>query len=166
VADDAPWLSADEQLLWRRWLRLNALLPGVLHRELQADAGLSLPDFEVLVKLTETAEERVRVTDLARELNWERSRVSHHVTRMERRGLVERSECHDDGRGAWVILTKQGRSAIERAAPGHAATVRRLVFDDLSPQELRVMTRVIDKVLNRLIHHEQAGPTSTESAAE
>jgi DNA-binding MarR family transcriptional regulator len=162
VADDAPWLSADEQLLWRRWLRLNALLPGVLHRELQADAGLSLPDFEVLVKLTETAEERVRVTDLARELNWERSRVSHHVTRMERRGLVERSECHDDGRGAWVILTKQGRSAIERAAPGHAATVRRLVFDDLSPQELRVMTRVIDKV----IHHEQAGPTSTESAAE
>jgi DNA-binding MarR family transcriptional regulator len=79
---------------------------------------------------------------------------------------VERSECHDDGRGAWVILTKQGRSAIERAAPGHAATVRRLVFDDLSPQELRVMTRVIDKVLNRLIHHEQAGPTSTESAAE
>jgi DNA-binding MarR family transcriptional regulator len=166
VADDAPWLSADEQLLWRRWLRLNALLPGVLHRELQADAGLSLPDFEVLVKLTETAEERVRVSDLARELNWERSRVSHHVTRMERRGLVERSECHDDGRGAWVILTKQGRSAIERAAPGHAATVRRLVFDDLSPQELRVMTRVIDKVLNRLIHHEQAGPTSTESAAE
>jgi DNA-binding MarR family transcriptional regulator len=166
VADDAPWLSADEQLLWRRWLRLNALLPGVLHRDLQADAGLSLPDFEVLVKLTETAEERVRVTDLARELNWERSRVSHHVTRMERRGLVERSECHDDGRGAWVILTKQGRSAIERAAPGHAATVRRLVFDDLSPQELRVMTRVIDKVLNRLIHHEQAGPTSTESAAE
>lgn len=166
MADDAPWLSADEQLLWRRWLRLNALLPGVLHRELQADAGLSLPDFEVLVKLTDTAEERVRVTDLARELNWERSRVSHHVTRMERRGLVERSECHDDGRGAWVVLTEQGRSAIERAAPGHAATVRRLVFDDLSPQELRVMTRVIDKVLNRLIHHEQAGPTSTESAAE
>ena len=151
MADDNPWLSVDEQLLWRRWLRLNSLLPGVLHRELQADAGLSLPDFEVLVKLTDTPEARVRVTELARELNWERSRVSHHVTRMERRGLVQRSGCDDDGRGAWVVLTEHGRSAIERAAPGHAATVRRLIFEDLTPQELTVMNRVIDKVLSRLM---------------
>ncbi len=151
MASGDPWLSADEQILWRRWLRLNALLSGVLHRELQADAGLSLPDFEVLVVLTDTAEGRGRVTDLARELNWERSRLSHHVTRMERRGLVERAECRDDARGAWVVLTEQGRAAIERAAPGHAATVRRFVFDDLTAQELTVMTRVIDKVLSRLI---------------
>ena len=151
MVDDSPWLSAEEQLLWRRWLRLNAALPGVLHRELQADGGLSLPDFEVLVKLTDTADGRVRVTDLAREVNWERSRLSHHVTRMERRGLVERSECSDDGRGAWVVLTAKGRSAIERAAPGHAATVRRLIFDDLSPQELRVMTAVVSKVLDRVL---------------
>jgi DNA-binding MarR family transcriptional regulator len=150
VVDDSPWLSADAQSLWRRWLRLNAELPGVLHRELQADAGLSLSDFEVLVKLTDTPGGRVRVTDLAHELNWERSRVSHHVTRMQRRGLVERSECRDDGRGAWVVLTEQGRSAIERAAPGHAATVRRLIFDDLTPTELEVMTGFIDKVLGRL----------------
>ena len=147
---DPPWLAGDEQQLWRRWLQLNAELPGVLHRELQADAGLSLSDFEVLVTLTETPERRVRVTDLARELNWERSRVSHHVTRMERRGLVERSECRDDGRGAWVVLTEHGHSAIDRAAPGHAATVRRLIFDDLTPQELKVMSRVIDKVLDRI----------------
>lgn len=151
MADDAPWLSADDQHLWRRWLRLNALLPGVLHRELQANADLSLPDFEVLVTLTDTPEGRVRVTDLARELNWERSRVSHHVTRMQRRGLVERSECDDDGRGAWVVLTGHGRSAIERAAPGHAATVRRLIFEDLTPQELKAMSGVIDKVLSRLL---------------
>lgn len=150
MADESPWLSADAQHLWRRWLRLNAELPAVLHRELQADAGLSLSDFEVLVKLTDVPEGRVRVTDLARELNWERSRVSHHVTRMERRGLVERSECRDDGRGAWVVLTEQGRCAIERAAPGHAATVRRLIFDNLTPRELKVMTGVIDKVLSRL----------------
>ena len=150
MADDSPWLSAEAQLLWRRWLRLNAELPGVLHRELQADAGLSLSDFEVLVTLTETPDGRVRVTDLARELKWERSRVSHHVTRMERRGLVERTECRDDGRGAWVELTKQGRAAIERAAPGHAATVRRLIFDNLTPEEIEVMSGVIDKVLSRL----------------
>lgn len=151
MAEDAPWLSADEQNLWRRWLRLNALLPAVLHRELQADAGLSLPDFEVLVKLTDTSDGRVRVSDLARELNWERSRLSHHVTRMERRGLVRRTECRDDGRGAWVVLAKKGRSAIERAAPGHAAAVRRLIFDDMTAQERRVMTGMIDRVLGRLV---------------
>lgn len=150
MADDSPWLSADAQHLWRRWLRLNALLPAVLHRELQADAGLSLPDFEVLVQLTDTPEGRVRVTDLARELNWERSRLSHHITRMESRGLVQRTECREDGRVAWVVLTKKGRAAIERAAPEHAATVRRLIFDDLTPQEFKVMNAVIDKVLGRL----------------
>lgn len=151
MADDSPWLAEDQQLLWRSWLRLNSLLPVVLHRELQADAGISLSDFEVLVTLTDTPAGRVRVTDLARELNWERSRVSHHVTRMERRGLVERSECRDDGRGAWVVLTGHGRSAIERAAPGHARAVRRLIFDDLSPQELTVMSGVIDQVLGRVL---------------
>lgn len=151
MVDGVPWLSADEQRLWRRWLRLNSELPGALHRELHADGGLSLSDFEVLVKLTETPGARVRVTDLARELAWERSRLSHHVTRMERRGLVRRSECHDDGRGAWVVLTEAGRSAIERAAPGHAKTVRRLIFDGLTSEELAVMTQVIDRVLHRVL---------------
>lgn len=150
MADDPPWLSDDAQKLWRRWLRLNAMLPGALNRELQADAGISLPDYEVLVRLTEAPDGRVRVTDLARELNWERSRVSHHVTRMQHRGLVKRSACRDDGRGAWVVLTGRGRSAIEKAAPGHARTVRRLIFDDLTPRELNVMSTVIDRVLGTL----------------
>ena len=150
MTDDSPWLSDEAEQLWRRWLRLNALLPGVLHRELQADADLSLPDFDVLVRLTDSPEGRVRVTDLARALHWERSRVSHHVTRMERRGLVKREECHTDGRGAWVVLTTQGRTAIERAAPAHVATVRRLVFDALTPQEAEVMATVVGKVLARL----------------
>jgi DNA-binding MarR family transcriptional regulator len=150
MTDESPWLPAEAQQLWRRWLRLNALLPGVLHRELQADAGLSLPDFDVLVQLTDRPDARVRVSDLARGLNWERSRLSHHVTRMERRGLVRREECRDDGRGAWVVLTEQGRAVIEQAAPAHVATVRRLVFDALTPQEAQVMAEVIEKVLARL----------------
>jgi DNA-binding MarR family transcriptional regulator len=150
VDHDTPWLDADEQRLWRRWLRLNALLPGELQRELQADAGLSLPDFDVLVQLTDRPDGKVRVGDLARALNWGRSRVSHHVTRMERRGLVEREDCVDDGRGAFVVLTQQGRVAIELAAPEHVRTVRRLVFDALGPEELKVMGKVVDKVLARL----------------
>jgi DNA-binding MarR family transcriptional regulator len=150
MTDESNWLPADAQRLWRRWLRLNALLPGALHRELQADAGLSLPDFDVLVQLTDSPQGRVRVSDLARGLHWERSRVSHHVTRMERRGLVAREECRDDGRGAWVVLTDEGRAAIEQAAPAHVATVRRLVFDALTPQEAQVMAGVIEKMLARL----------------
>lgn len=146
----STWLSSAEQHTWRRWLRVNALLPAALHRELQSDAGLSLPDFDVLVQLTDSAEGRVRVSTLARGLHWERSRVSHHLTRMERRGLVRREECSDDGRGAWVVLTAEGLAAIEKAAPPHVRTVRRLVFEALTPDELDVLSTVIDKVLARL----------------
>jgi DNA-binding MarR family transcriptional regulator len=69
---------------------------------------------------------------------------------MERRGLVRREECRDDGRGAWVVITAEGRAAIEQAAPVHVATVRRLVFDALTPREAEAMTAVIEKVLARL----------------
>lgn len=145
-----PWLSDKQQRVWRHWLTVNALLPAVLHRKLQADAGLSLPDFDVLVQLTESPEGRVRVTDLARSLSWEKSRASHHLTRMERRGLVRREECRDDGRGAFVVLTSDGRTAIEQAAPGHVRTVRSLVFDGLTEEEVDVLESALDKVLARL----------------
>lgn len=147
---ESIWLSATDQRTWRRWLRLNALLPAVLHRDMQAEAGLSLPDFEVLVQLTDVPEGRVRVTELARGLRWERSRVSHHLTRMEGRGLVRREECSEDGRGAWVLVTGEGRAAIEAAAPAHVACVRRMVFDALSAEEIEVLATVIDKVLARV----------------
>jgi DNA-binding MarR family transcriptional regulator len=144
------WLTDKQQHVWRRWLAANALLPAALHRELQADAGLSLPDFDVLVHITESPEGRVRVTDLARALSWEKSRASHHLTRMERRSLVKREECRDDGRGAFVTLTPEGRTAIEQAAPGHVRTVRSLVFDQLTDQEIDVLESALSKVLARL----------------
>jgi DNA-binding MarR family transcriptional regulator len=147
---EGRWLSEKEQRLWRHWLRVNALLPATLHRELQADSGLSLPDFDVLVQLTDSLDGRVRVSDLARALHWERSRVSHHVTRMERRGLVKREECVDDGRGAFVVLAAEGRAAIEQAAPGHVRAVRRLIFDPLTEDETDALAGVLDKVLARL----------------
>src|SRR4029450_7521118 len=82
------WLTAQEEHLWRGWLKLNAELASTLQRELQQDVGLSMPDFEVLVHLTDNPEGRLRVTELAGLLQWERSRVSHHVKRMEHRGLA------------------------------------------------------------------------------
>jgi DNA-binding MarR family transcriptional regulator len=147
---DPQWLSDKQQQVWRQWLRVAAVLPATLHRELQSDAGLSLPDFDVLVQLTDSAEGRVRVSDLARALHWERSRLSHHVTRMERRGLVRRQECPQDGRGAFVVLTAQGRATIERAAPGHVQTVRGLMFDALTEDELDSLDSITRKVLDRV----------------
>jgi DNA-binding MarR family transcriptional regulator len=163
MSSDVRWLTAEEERLWRQWLTLNSRLSAALQKQLHDDAGLSMPDFEVLVHLTDSPEGRVRVTDLARLLQWERSRVSHHVTRMESRHLVQRVECAEDGRGAFIVITPQGRSAIEQAAPGHVTTVRRLVFDALSPEELDAFAKIIDKALAQLDN--QAGPPPNAESA-
>jgi DNA-binding MarR family transcriptional regulator len=160
MSSDVRWLTAEEERVWRRWLTLNARLSATLHRELQDDAGLSMPDYEVLVHLTDSPEGRMRVTDLARLLQWERSRVSHHVTRMERRRLVQRVECAEDGRGAFIVITPQGRAAIEQAAPGHVETVRRLVFDILSPEEVDALATIIEKALAELDRQAERLPAS------
>jgi len=148
--NDSPWLSEDQQAVWRSWLAVSAGLPAALHRQLASDSGLSLPDFDVLVQLSESPEGRLRVTELARALTWERSRVSHHLTRMQKRGLVAREECADDGRGAFVVLTPAGRSTIESAAPAHVETVKDLVFSGLDAEELAVLGRVLESVRGRL----------------
>jgi DNA-binding MarR family transcriptional regulator len=158
MSSDIRWLTAEEEHVWRRWLTLNARLSATLQRELQDDAGLSMPDYEVLVHLTDSPEGRMRVTDLARLLQWERSRVSHHVTRMERRRLVQRVECAEDGRGAFVVITPDGRAAIEQAAPGHVNTVRRLVFDALSPEEVDALATIVEKALTQLDNQHEGLP--------
>ncbi len=145
-----PWLDAAQQAVWRQWLAVQARLPAALHRRLVADSGLSLLDFDVLVQLTDVTEERLRVLELATALQWERSRLSHHVKRMEARGLVEREECVDDGRGAYVVLTDAGRAAITAAAPDHVRTVRELVFDALDDDDLRALDRITGLVLSRI----------------
>lgn len=147
---ETPWLTERQEETWRRWLTVNALLPAALHRDLQADAGLSLPDFDVLVHLSDTPNGRIRVSELGHALQWEKSRTSHHLTRMERRGLVCREQCPEDARGAFVVMTDAGREAIERAAPGHVRTVRRLVFDQLTDAELDALDAITRKVLARL----------------
>jgi len=158
MSSDFRWLTAEEQRVWRRWMTLNAQLSATLQRELQDDAGLSTQDYEVLVHLTDNPEGRVRVTDLARLMQWERSRVSHHVTRMERRRLVQRVECAEDGRGAFVVITPQGRAAIEQAAPGHVNTVRRLVFDALTTEEVHAFATIIEKALAQLDNQHGRSP--------
>ncbi len=150
TTDDKVWLNDDEQHMWRQWMGLDAELLATLNRELQADAGLSNPDYQVLVVLTDTAEGRIRVSDLAASLQWERSRVSHHVVRMEKRQLVSRLGCPDDGRGAFVRITETGRAAIARAAPGHVRAVRRLVFDALTADEVIQLGEIFQRLRSRI----------------
>ena len=149
------WLAPDEQRAWRQWLALTTRLPARLNRQLQADSDLSLADFDVLVQLTDVPAGRLRVGELGAALGWEKSRLSHHLGRMERRGLIAREDVAADGRGSEVVLTPAGRGAIEAAAPAHVAAVRALVFDGLDAGQLRALIEVTGAVLARL---EEPGP--------
>jgi DNA-binding MarR family transcriptional regulator len=145
-----PWLSPDEQRAWRAFLLMHRRLSVRLHRQLQADSGLSLADYEVLVSLTDVPEGRRRPRDLQRQLQWEQSRLSHQLTRMQQRGLVGREQCGEDGRGAFITITPAGRAAIEAAAPGHVAAVRRWFFGALDPERVADLEALSTRVLGRL----------------
>ena len=150
VTSRTRWLDDDEQHAWRAFVRMQARLAAELNRQLQATANLSLADYEVLVQLTDAAEERLRPYELQKALDWEQSRLSHHLSRMQRRDLVRREDCDDDGRGAYIVLTDAGRRAIISAAPDHVETVRHLFFDALKPAQVTALRRLATQVLDRL----------------
>jgi DNA-binding MarR family transcriptional regulator len=104
----------------------------------------------VLVHLTDVPEGRLRAFELGEGLQWEKSRVSRQVSRMAERGLVARESAPEDGRGAYVVLTPAGRKAIEEAAPAHVELVRRLLFEGLTPDQVRTLGSVASSVVRRL----------------
>ena len=144
------WLTEEEQKAWRGLLRMTSQLNARMNRQLLQDYGVSLADYDVLVVLSEAPEGRLRVFEVADALAWEQSRVSHQLARMQRRGLVAREGCASDARGAFAVLTEAGRAAIERAAPAHVETVRQLVFDGLTHDQLIALTEITTGVLDRL----------------
>ncbi len=144
------WLSDDEQRAWRAFVSLQAKLNAQLNRELQAESDLSLADFEVLVHLTDRDDARARSFELANEMEWEKSRLSHQLARMQRRGLIDRVGCPEDARGSYIELTAEGRRAIEHAAPGHVSAVRRLIFDQLTPDQVQALRTISETVLAQL----------------
>jgi DNA-binding MarR family transcriptional regulator len=144
------WLSDDEQRAWRTYLRMSSLLPAALNRQLQQSCGLTLPEYEVLVQLSEAPEHRLRPFQICESLNWEQSRLSHQLTRMERRGLVARQECAADGRGAFIELAAAGADAIAAAAPRHVASVRGLIFDRLSEPQRTAFEQACATILTAL----------------
>lgn len=136
--------------MWRSYVRMQALLALQLNRQLQSCGELSLTEFEVLAHLSEADDGRLRVLELARSLTWEQSRLSHQLARMERRDLVARASCPEDGRGSFVVLTEPGRETLVGAAPSHVEEVRRLLFEPLTTSQVRAFGAVCDAVLARL----------------
>lgn len=144
------WLDEREQRVWRSWLAASHRLDAHLARRMQAEGEISMADFAVLVPLSEAEGGRLRAFELGRALQWEKSRVSHHLTRMQGRGLVDRQDCGSDRRGAFLVITPAGRAALEAAAPAHVAAVRAAVFDQLTPTEVDRLGALCDKVVSAL----------------
>lgn len=143
---DTIWLSDEQQRAWRSLQFMKMRLDECLARQLAQDSNLSLPDYEVLVALTDQPDGRLRLYELAEELAWEKSRLSHHISRMAARDLVAKERCGEDRRGAFVAITPHGRAEIEAAAPGHVGMVRRHVVDRLTPAQLRHLADIADRI--------------------
>lgn len=144
------WLGPAEARAWRALQCFGTPLTAALNRQLTADSALSTADYQVLVVLSETPDGVLRAGELGRATGWEKSRLSHHIKRMEGRRLVQRQDCETDGRGLLVAITPEGRAAIEDAAPGHVEAVRRYVIDGLTAEQLRVLAEVGELVGARL----------------
>jgi DNA-binding MarR family transcriptional regulator len=151
---EAHWLDEREERAWRALQRMQLRLTGLLARDLAATSALSYPDYLVLVALTDSPDGRLRLFQLGAALGWEKSRVSHQVARMSRRGLVGKEECLADRRGAYVAVTKQGRKAIESAAPRHVETVRRFFVDRLTRSQLDALGDAAETVLTGLVEED------------
>ncbi|GLF95358.1 MarR family winged helix-turn-helix transcriptional regulator [Streptomyces yaizuensis] len=145
---EARWLDEQEARVWKMYRDLRRDLQSAQDRQLLRDSGLSGADYALLVPLSEAPDGLLRSRELGREVGWERSRLSHQIIRMEKRGLVTRESCADDARGAMVRLTVSGRTAIEAAAPLHVETVRRCFFDPLTSQEVDALESLIGKMLD------------------
>ncbi|MFD8880083.1 MarR family winged helix-turn-helix transcriptional regulator [Corynebacterium xerosis] len=131
MQQEVPWLNDDEQALWRAMMDAAKAVERAMDTRLLTTEEISSADFSVLVQLSEAEGGTVRMRELCEGLKWDRSRMSHQITRMEKRGLVTKLRCANDSRGIDVELTAHGREVIERAAPDHVRMIRRIVFDEL-----------------------------------
>ncbi|MEV1154719.1 MarR family transcriptional regulator [Micromonospora chokoriensis] len=128
--------TAEELRIWRTFIETTAALSSRLESRLQGDSSLSTGDYAVLLALSEAEGQSMRSSELAAHIGWERSRLSHHLGRMERRGLIRRQECATVPRGAEVLLTKTGAEAFGGATFPHLRAIRELFVDALTPDQI------------------------------
>jgi DNA-binding MarR family transcriptional regulator len=150
-APASGWLDGDQQRAWLAYVRVQLRLAYEMNRQLLADSGMSLPDYDVLTALSVADEERMQITVLAAQIGWERSRVSHHVRRMSARGLVACGLSAADRRVTEVTLTSLGRQALAEAAPGHVELVRRLFFEGLPADLVGPLSEALESVYANII---------------
>jgi DNA-binding MarR family transcriptional regulator len=144
------WLTIDEQQSWRAYLAATTLLAEKLSRELQAAHGITMADYEILVRLSEAPDRRLRMSQLASHTLASRSRLSHQVDRLEKTGLVERQACEDDRRGANAVLTETGWNLLVAAAPTHVEGVRRHLVDLLTDDQFAQLGAALGIVAGHL----------------
>lgn len=164
IANDAPptWLDPDEQRAWRAFVEASRVLTALLDRDLKAAHDLSHDDYAVLVNLSEAPGERLRMSDLAIATAESRSRLSHHVGRLERRGLVQRESCPSDRRGLLAVLTPEGRALLHAAAPDHVAGVRTHFIEQLDGHQLAMITEAFTAVTRHLDEVRSACPEACD----
>lgn len=136
MVESGRTMPTHEQLrIWREYIETSEVLRARLGRRLQAESALSAGDYAVLLALTEAPQHTLRSSELAEIVGWERSRLSHHLGRMERRGLIRRVPCADDVHGVDVIATEEGRDGFRRGSVPHLRAVRELFVDALTPEQ-------------------------------
>jgi DNA-binding MarR family transcriptional regulator len=150
-------LTARELATWRALVDTTAELRRILGAHLLQDSGLSPADYQVLLALGEADGKRLRSSELAAAIDWERSRLSHHLARMQRRGLIRRDDCATDSRGAEVSLTDEGASMFRGATAPHARAIKKHFADALTPEQFAALADVLQALQNHLRPgHEQA----------
>lgn len=150
-----------QQDLWRIFLSANVQLMDRLDHELQQRSNLNLTDFEILSVLSEAPDQRLRMSDLAREVLVSRSRLTYRVDRLAEVNFVSREECEDDRRGLWAILTPVGAAALEAARDGHYRDIENWFFDLMDEDEIPVMAKVMSRIDDRLNTHRKHGRSLT-----
>ena len=145
------WLTREEQRTWRTFMLAVKLLWEQLERELDQGSEVRSPYYEILVRLSEAPDRRVRLSDLADRLQNSRSRLSHSVARLESLGWIVREACPSDRRGAFAVLTDRGGAALRAAAPVHVESVRTHLFDQLDATQLEQLRAISQQLLSHLV---------------
>ncbi len=156
------WLDAEEQQVWREYLRASRLLEAALDHDLQAH-GLQLSEYEILSMLSEQPDRRLRMSVIAELVVQSRSRLTHTAGRLESRGWVAREPCPGDRRGVELVLTDTGFAEITRMAPTHVGSVRGNILAHLSRADLLALGRAMAAISNGI---EGTGVCDAVRAAE
>jgi DNA-binding MarR family transcriptional regulator len=149
-AESARWLNEEEQRAWRGVVQLFMRLPAAIDSNLQRTAGITQLEYAVLALLSESVHQTLRMSELAAGTNSSLSRLSHVVSRLERRGWVTRQVCPDDGRATQAVVTKSGLAKIVETAPDHIRVVRELVIDAITPAQLRQLGAAGERIGQRI----------------